>query len=427
LVLATDTWLHFTTKTVTFTQIERNSGPSNLGFGVYPNCTDVQITSSIDCNLNNPASGYILMDNEPVRVLSNISSTMLVKTLNPETVPGNGQYAYIANAELAEMTSIDYTANTYAVRSQCTPITSQCINENDIVGVGTRYKCPFAFEGEALTSVNAANSVTMAYFTDSSGSNNNTITNAISNPYYFAAAAVVNVRNLISGGLATDPEIVKGGHGGSTIIVLFCNATVYDFQYTSVAGATRFTASPSNYSMTNIVQGSQALTHVGDANLVQAASVAGLGDSAQAIADQFALSYSQTALAVASGAFEPRPALASQTRRNILVARVPIAPLACLVAANLLLAVLGIVLAVVALVSCCGNTREVQARLSIAAVVATLFEGPRVRAPVVQVEDMFEEKHGEPGPRVGFSRTSEGGWVFDIRHLPTQAEEVVKN
>ncbi|KAK5063183.1 hypothetical protein LTR84_005260 [Exophiala bonariae] len=408
-VFATDTWLHFTTKTVNFSQVTPTSDAFDLSFGVYDNCTDVSQTYSFGCNMDNPASGAVLMSSTPIEVLSNISDSMLIQT---HTI-GSDQFAYLTNAQLSRLASIDYSAKSYAVQSQCKPVTSSCMSTDDVAGVGTFYHCPFAFQGMADTSVGSLNSVTMAYFTDSSGANNNTNTNHIGNPYYHAAVAVVNMRNGVSQALMSDPEIIKGGHGGSTIIALFCNSTIYDLEYTSVNGSvTRFAVNLSNSSTTNILQGSQRLTDAGDANLVQAASVAGLGNSAQAISDQFALSYSQTALAVAVGAFQPRPALELQSREDMLVARVPKLPLACLLAANLLLVLLGIALTVVAFLSSSRETGEIQARLSIAALVASQFEEVRTRSPVEKVEDMFEESHGEPGPRIGFFRSPEGAWVF---------------
>jgi hypothetical protein len=328
---------------------------------------------------------------------------------------GELQFAYLGSAQLSRLASIDYTANTYAVNSQCTPVTTKCKMGYIEDGVGARYDCPFEFAGTAYTNVGAANSVTMSYFTDSSGQNNDTDSGFVSNPYYYAAVAVVNMRNPPSPALMNDPEIVGGMHGGSTIIAVWCNATVYDLEYTTVNGTiTRFITKLSNDTITKLLQATQRRTEVGDANLVQAASVAGLGGTAQSISDQFALSYSETALAVASGAFEPRAATESQLRTQILVARVPKAPLGFLVLMNLLLAVLGIVLALIAWKSVQhGDTGEIQARLSIPAMVASHFECARVCAPVKKVEDMFEESHGELGPRIGFLKTAEGAWVFD--------------
>jgi hypothetical protein len=252
----------------------------------------------------------------------------------------------------------------------------------------------------------------MAYFTDSTGSNNNTDKTLIGNPYYYSAVILANMRNARPAALQNDPEVLSGGHGGATIVVVGCASTVYDVEYSSVNGTIKgWKTSKSNSSTTLIVQGTQRHTDVGNPNLIQAASIAGLGNSAQAIADQFALAYSQTALAVSSGAFEPRAAWASQVRDHILVARVPKAPLFALLAANLLLVLLGIILAIVALIAVRGNTGEAQARLSIPALVAALFEVHMAR-PVNEVEDMFEERHGERGSRIGFAKAVEGGWVF---------------
>ncbi|KAH8594547.1 hypothetical protein B0O99DRAFT_742052 [Bisporella sp. PMI_857] len=414
LVLATDTWLHFTTITVRFWQVVPALDAPTVGFGVYPNCTDILQPYSISCNLNNPASGMVLLQNDPVKVLSNVSDSMLVQI---HTVGAN-HYAYMTRPKSVQLDSLDYTAKTYAIQSYCTPVTSQCINPENVAGVSTPYKCPFAFEGKVNTAVGAQNSVAMAYFTDSSGQDNSTSGENTNNPYYYAAMVLVNMRNPRTAGQSSDPEVVEGGHGGATIVGLFCNATTYDVEYSSVNGTiTRFVTYPSNSSITNIVQGTQALTDVGKANLVQAASVAGLGQSAQDISDAFALSYSQTALAAASGAFEPRDALEMQSRNEILVARVPKAPLMALVIANLLLVLLGIILTIIALLVVQGETGEVQARLSIPAVMAAYLEGDRVRVPVKDVEDMFEERRGNGGPRIGLSKSQEGGWSFGIWRL----------
>ncbi|KAJ5389220.1 uncharacterized protein N7496_000288 [Penicillium cataractarum] len=309
LVIVTDTWLHFTTKTVNFIQPDVNPDASGLGFGVYQNCTNVD-SSLLSCNLNNPASGDVLLHPDPMRVLSNISDTMTI----PIFSVGQDQYAYVANPEISRLSLLDYTVSTYAIHSQCSPITSQCMNSNDVSGVRTTFSCPFAFQGAVNTAVGASNSVTMAYFTDSTGFDNNTDETLIGNPYYYSAVILANMRNARPIALQNDPEVLSGGHGGATIVALGCTSTVYDVEYSSINGTIKsWKSSNSNRSTTLIVQGTQRHTGVGDPNLIQAASVAGLGNSAQDIADQFALAYSQTALAVASGAFEPRTALASQS------------------------------------------------------------------------------------------------------------------
>jgi hypothetical protein len=117
------------------------------------------------------------------------------------------------------------------------------------------------------------------------------------------------------------------------------------------------------------------------------------------MADRFALSYSQTALAVAVGAFNPSPAVDSQLRSTILVTRVPKAPLACLIIANIPLVVLGIVLAVWAFWTIRGDTSEVQSRMSVPALIATQFESSRSEGPVESIDGLFNERHIVRGPR----------------------------
>jgi len=289
-------------------------------------------------------------------------------------------------------------------------VTSKCIDPNSVSGPGAPFNCPFAFQGAISTTYE--NALLMAYFTDSSGSDNATEFGGIGNPYYFAAVASVNQNVGRMPALQNDPELASGLHG-STIFVLFCNATVYDLEYTSVNNTiTRFITRPSNASTVNIIQGSQQYTYVGDPNLLQASSIAGFSNTSQEVADQFALAYSQTALGAASGAFTPQPAIESQLRTDMLVARVPKAPLVCLLLSNLLLAALGIVLTIIAFFAVRGETGELQARLSIPALVAAQFEENRAQEGVESVEDLFDKRKGVRGPRIGVIRAAEGAWTF---------------
>jgi hypothetical protein len=253
----------------------------------------------------------------------------------------------------------------------------------------------------------------MAYFTDSSATNNDTTTVSFQNPYYFAAAFSVNQNVGWNQSILTDPNVVTGGHR-LTIFAVLCNATVYDVEYTSVNGSiTRWIASAANSSTTNILQGTQQYTHVGDDNLINAACNAAIAGSSQNMANAFANSYSPTALGTAAGAFIAKKAVEAQSRTDILVARVPIAPLACLLLSNLALVVLGLILLILALFALgSSDVREVQSRLSIQALVATQFEGLRARQGAKDVNDMFEESRGVVGLRVGIIRAAGGGWTY---------------
>ncbi len=418
MVFATDTWFHFTTKSINLTQVYPLTASLNASVGLVPNCYDVNETYSVGCTLNPGASAtFLIGGSNTLKVMSNLSDAMQVNTLQS----GKDSFTFVGNSPKAGFESVDYKSYSWAMKTQCAPVTTQCVKEENIAGAFFRYKCPFAMEGTMSTDANTAfqNQFTMAYFTNSSATSNSTYTTNLANPYYFATIATVN-QNLGHGpaSLAGDPEVSSTGHGAD-LFALICNATVYDLSYTSINGSISvFDAKPANSTITNIVQGTQQYTNVGDPNLIQGASIAAIiSPTAQDLADYFALTYSQVALGVATAAFTPQPAIVAQTRDSILVAKVPIVPLACLLIANLSLALLGIVLVIFAAVAAKGETREVQARLSVTGLVAAHFEGGRTQGQVEKVEDLFEERERKGvvmGPRVGLLKNERGGWMFSV-------------
>ncbi|KAH8672041.1 hypothetical protein BGZ60DRAFT_537553 [Tricladium varicosporioides] len=411
IVVASDTWLHFATETINFTQIHANTIPMNGSLGLIPACINVNAPFMGGCTLNRAAANTFLMTDrdspDPLQVLNNISDSTTVKTF----VSNQGQYAFLGNTPSDKLAHVDYSAHSWAVKSSCTPVSSKCLNDDLKSGPQFPFNCTFAFQGAIPTTYQ--NAIAMGYFTDSTGANNRTIDANIGNPYYYAAIASVNQNLGRLPALQKETELYYGLHG-STVFVLWCSATVYDIEYSSINNTvTRFVTKPSNSSMVNIIQGSQQFTHVGDPSLILAASLSGFSANSQEVADRFALSYSRTALAVAVGAFTPQPAIESQLREDILVARVPIAPLAILIFSNLSFVILGIVLTIIAFVVVGkGETREIQARMDIAALVAAQFEGGRARTQVEGVENLFEENQGVKGLRVGVMRAEEGGWMF---------------
>jgi hypothetical protein len=157
-----------------------------------------------------------------------------------------------------------------------------------------------------------------------------------------------------------------------------------------------------------------ANTPLGEPYLEQAANLAVLSTSAQEIADKIALSYSTVALAIGAQAVIPGPALAAQERSSFLVSRVPAAPLFALVISNLLFAVMGIVLAIVALATSGGNVREIQARLSIVGLVADRFESRRGAGGVEKMEELFEESEGQGSLRVAIDQGNGVGYGYRL-------------
>jgi hypothetical protein len=363
----------------------------------------------------NPAAAvtFLMQGATVLRVLNNVSETSMVRTLTKDTA----QFSYLGNTPQPGLSAIDYTANTWAVQSQCTPVTTQCMDPDRFFGAGTPFECPFAFQGMLGGTTGVGGRWQMAYFTDSSATDNVTQFDPVPNPYYFSVAAALNEEiGRVSEGLSSDPEIAVATHG-AMVFTLFCDATVYDVEYSVVNNTiTRFLYELSNSSTTTIIQGTQQYTEVGTSLLQQAASVAAFSNSAQELADEFAVGYSRVSLSVAAGAFVPQPAVEAQLRQNMLVARVLKAPLASLLLANLLLAALGIVLTAIALFAARGETGEVQSRLSIPGLVANCFEGRRAKASSKSVDGMFEEKSALAGPKIKIQPSAEGGYSYQTTY-----------
>ena len=154
----------------------------------------------------------------------------------------------------------------------------------------------------------------------------------------------------------------------------------------------------------------------GLSNLEIATNIASFSVSSQELADKWANSYSQIALGLSSGVFSSRSNREEQIRTEILVARIPKAPLFTLVGLNLVYAVLGIALALYAIFgSRLGDgSADVRERLTIPGVVAECFEETGgAHGGTVKAERFFVERKdkGLTG-RLGVAETEDGGWQF---------------
>lgn len=208
------------------------------------------------------------------------------------------------------------------------------------------------------------------------------------NPYYFALASVVN---LSGGKTPNSTEFVKSLHGVPTY-VLGCHTTIYDIEYDRLNNTvTRFQPAASNTSVSNIWQTSISQTQDWFPFFQQAAGTAIFSDTAEEFAEKVALALSKATIALGADALGAQPALAAQDRETLLVARIPVAPLVAMVAVCLLYVVCGLVLTGIAAWSARYEVRDVQARLSIAGLVADRFEEPGLRSDANCVEEMFAE------------------------------------
>jgi hypothetical protein len=406
-VFLADTWLHVTTKTVDFLQVTPVETVANYSLALNPDCAvaNESLWSSGGCSLNIAATAIFFMNaTQSMQVLNNASDLMAVLTYD-----SNPPYTYLGIPQSTELAQRDYTATTFGMNTQCKPVSNEC-NLYAFDGAETVFWCSDTFQGELQN-------WELLYFNDSAMSSNTTnLDVGIHNPYYFGLATLQDAGGGGSFLSENISEIVIPVHGG-TAFVLFCTVTAYDVEYDSVNGTiTRFITTPSNDSTANAWQSSIALTtgNVGTPNLQQAALMATYSQSAQELADKIALAYSQVGLAVGAQVVHLSPALAVQERTSFLVARVPAAPLFTLVITNLLFVLLGIILTAIAIRTSGGEVREVQARLSIAGLVADRFEEQRGRDGVEKMDDYFEEKVGNDSMRVAIDRDNGGRYTYKV-------------
>lgn len=81
--------------------------------------------------------------------------------------------------------------------------------------------------------------------------------------------------------------------------------------------------------------------------------------------------------------------------------------------ANLAFVVAGFVLCYLALRDPeAAETRDVQARLSIAGLIADRFQQPQASRAAKDVQDIFGEFNGKDDVRVGMRRAKGGGWEY---------------
>jgi hypothetical protein len=415
-VFLADTWLHVTTKTVEFVQISSLATTPDYSLTLIPACTVSDNSYRAQYSVKNPDDLCSLdiygrgenfkNSTQSLQVVNNVSDVTTVLTYESK-IP----YAYLGIPQ-AQFLQRDYTATTFGMQTQCTPVSTKCkLNGN--FGAFTTFDCASTFQGD----LTQGPTWQKAYFTDSDMTSNYT-SDGIHNPFYFAIASRTNVGAQGVGLLTspTAPEIVPVLHGGIAFII-FCSVSLYDIEYDSINNTvTRFVATASNDSVTNAWQGSNALAAGDTATpmLQQASGLALFSNTSQELADKIALAYSRTALGIGAQVVMRSPALAVQERRTFLVSRVPAAPLFTLVIANLLFVVFGAILTGIAIGASKGDVREVQARLSIVGLVADRFEAQRGRDGVEELDDYFEEKEGSDSVRVAIDRSDGGGFTYKV-------------
>lgn len=411
LVFLADTWLHVTTSSTEIVLTTPMSTSPKYGFGLLPKCTlgstitdaGSSPTAAMEaCAVSMGSSIFFTNPTNTYAVLGNLSTTMTAAMFQDDR-----PFVYMGVPKVNATSRTDYKATTYALQTACTPVSREC-NLVSLAGASTAYHCNSIFEGNL-----AAEPWKMMYFSDATLSDNDT-DSGVGNPFYFGWAALLNGGgggNLYN---SDSPQLVRNMHGGDAV-VLACNTTVFDVEYTSVNNTiVQWASQMSNVSVANIVQGPLA-KQTGDSRatpyLQYHSSIAMFSDSVQGLADYMALSYSKAALSFFASTLLEQDAVHAEERASMLVARVPIAPLLALVVANLLFVVAGIVLLAIALLYSDGRTKDVQSRLSIAGLVSHAFEARHDMA-IQHTQELFEESDGKGSTRIGLLKMPEGGYAY---------------
>lgn len=417
LVFGADTWLHITTKTVSVTQLsvlENTAAPYSLNL-ISPNCTSTNNTISemsaanLTCTID-PASSLLTGGTSVLQTLNNQSNAISVLNDGPDS-----NLAYMTVTPSTRSSKDDFSAASFGVRTSCWPITASCnMSLPNAVGV---FNCS---GGNFFLTESQKSQFDWAIFNDEAMTDE-AEGGVANNPFYYAVADVLApsaqpLHNLANDSGVVLAEFIMG-------VVLECKVEVFDVVYDVVQGhVMNMTSTSSNNSVANVFVPAMIEASYGTATLQNAFAIsAAEATSSQNLADMFSITLSKVALSVGAGSVVQMPASAAQLRDSILVAKVLKAPLYMLVICNLAFVVAGIVLAVAA-VGTSAEAREVQARLSVAGIVAYMFDGEIARTAGIEEsvagkpEKLYTEFYdGQMVKKVGIGRTDNDG--YDYRTL----------
>ncbi|EXJ65392.1 hypothetical protein A1O7_01733 [Cladophialophora yegresii CBS 114405] len=430
-ILAVDTWLHVTTSTISYDAISPVSQPSfSYGRVLDPNCDGESRASGVCIGNNFAGLLYFESLTNATETLMNLSSTNIVL---PAHLDGR-DLAYLTAAD--RHPDLDFQAKTFALSTQCTPVSKQChlettswcpfpqgCNSQVQLARGMPYDCgPTLFGGLSNNTGTPFNSSLLDDDSQAAISSEIASTNGFflqlfrkpdfaepfgtapdsPNPFYFATGA----RVAVSSALAADPEAVQNNADADYGFIFSCNSTFFELDYKMINGSF---AGGTTTPVDGLLASNAVFTFIYylsyTQNVMEGAFISGgvQSNNSQQFADFLAQRFSETTLSMVSGLTVASPNLAEQTRERLLVTRLPKAPFYVLIVLNLIYALLGIILAIIALASQPRRSRSIQARLSIGGVIAALLE-PEVREAAFTskksnsgIEGAFAEYYNDSG------------------------------
>ena len=252
---------------------------------------------------------------------------------------------------------IDYVAHTNSMATKCTMATKDCgitarspsSIKRDSNNMSIPFHCYDDFSGNLGQTPKIgherAQGWNMGFYEDYSGFRRQIPVRSQSNPFQFYAVAVVDG----IGASSPDGSLVDVGNG-SRAFALKCEATVYDVRYSLVNGSFySFNTSKSSPQKASIIK-APLQAGFDSYDLYEAARVAVIPHD-MSTADIMSISFSQTAMALASGAFDfdnTTGAASARERWTVEATNVDKAPFWFLIVACLIYSVFGMAMTIVA-------------------------------------------------------------------------------
>ncbi|KAH8658786.1 hypothetical protein BGZ60DRAFT_127140 [Tricladium varicosporioides] len=423
LIIIADTWLHVTTSTELILQaLPTPHSVSTFGRGFYSsNCGNQE---SYPCSVTTGSHGTgLIYGPEGFKTLANTSSQNRVLPFQYQ-----GQlYSLITTPDVPQGTG--YQAQTFAVNTQCTLISHECGLNMGPAG-STPFNCSAEFFGDltdfSITSTNPSWGLAgVEFFQDPDlTANFSTVKGATmlggsftpANPVYIGAYGLVPGYGGGSSPLLNSTDFYPTQTQGLGFI-LGCNMTVYDLDFVLYNG--NVSVQQMTLSNTSVVKVLTAPFVTKLANIANLAQSAAGEDTPSAFVESWTTGFSTMVLALSAGIMSPRANIMEQKRTPMLIARIPKAPLIALVFLNLIYAVGGVALAVLAARTGASETKSVKERVSVAGLAAKCFESTdRFEGPSEDITDLFTEKQvaatGHGFSKVSIVASERGGWRYDL-------------
>ena len=432
-VFVSDTALHYLTSTIVFDQISKITQPgSTYGYGMSKLCLDldrVGVNYGFPCTME---FGGPFEDpdrtkkrNEMNRLQSNASYVSQIRLTGSEDL-GDGDIAILIPQPASLPSGEDYRASTIGVAASChlVPPSVCAMKATGEDNINSIFNCTDKFFGVLGKSPNISSAngekaidadlsplafkpspnLQWAYFTDA---NMSTIYNPESwspetnqpdqdhiwaddqliNPYYTATAARITANSFTdTSNITTSEPDVFNSENGYLDLIITCSVTSYSVNYTWYKSSVRnvTTAPTNNGTILELFHGTQYYNTVsgGGVDLQQYlvdSSISG-NDTASFLSTWGNLN-SIKVLALIGAYLTPRTNLEEQSRRALLVAKVPKAALGALIGCSLAYTVLGIGLVIAAYRVSRDNVRLIAEQLSLAGLTNMAFGEGKNRSP----------------------------------------------